>query len=276
MEDRLGIFLSARRFNVPFAVRMAMIRDAGFGSTCLWWEEGRPEVRRLRHLAPDIVRKQGLRLDNIHVPYRWCNDLWSPKEERRRAAVERHLRWVDDCRRHGIPVLVMHVTMGKRVPPPNALGIDSLRRIVDDAETSGVAVAIENTRSDRHIEALFQAIPSPSLGLCFDTSHDVLYGDPPLQLLKDWGYRLAATHFSDTDGKRDYHWLPGTGIVDFDSIAAHLPESYTGCFMLEVAPTRRDPSLIDYLANAHESAVTLGRLFRNREGQHAASVQRTI
>ena len=30
MEDRLGIFLSARRFDVPFAARMEMIRDAGF------------------------------------------------------------------------------------------------------------------------------------------------------------------------------------------------------------------------------------------------------
>ena len=275
MDDRLGIFLSPRRFDVPFADRMAMIRDAGFGSTCLWWEEERPEIRSLRHLAPDIVRKQGLRLDNIHVPYRWCDDLWSPKDGRRLSSVERHLRWVEDCRRHEIPVLVMHVTMGKRVPPPNALGIDSLRRIVDAAASSGVTVAIENTRSARHLEALFHAIPSSSLGLCFDTSHDVLYADPPLGLLKDWGYRLVATHLSDTDGKRDYHWLPGTGVVDFESIAAHLPDSYAGSFMLEVAPTRRDVSLADYLSKAHESALTVSRLFRNREGLHAASAQPT-
>lgn len=275
MPSRLGIFLSARGVDVPFPVRMAMIRDAGFGATCLWWEEERPEARRLRHLAPDIVRKNGLHLDNIHVPYRWCNDLWSPKEERRRAAVERHLGWVDDCRSHGIPLLVMHVTMGRRLPPPNALGIDSLRRIVEAAETSGVTVAVENTRSARHIEALFHAIPSWNLGLCFDTSHDFLYGDPPLQLLKHWGHRLAATHFSDTDGRRDYHWLPGAGSIDFEAIAAHLPESYTGGYMLEVAPTPREVTLGDFLSKAHASAITLGRLFRNRERLHAASVQPT-
>ncbi len=275
MEDRLGIFLSARRFDVPFAERMAMIRDAGFGATCLWWEEERVEVRRLRHLAPDIVRKHGLRLDNIHVPYRWCNDLWSLKDDRRRAAVERHLGWVDDCRRHDIPLLVMHVTMGRRMPPPNALGIDSLRRIVEAAETSGVAIAIENTRSDRHIEALFHAVPSANLGLCFDTSHDFLHGDPPLRLLEDWGHRLAATHLSDTDGKRDYHWIPGAGSIDFETIAAHLPESYTGCYMLEVAPTRREASLGDFLSQARESALSLDRLFRYREELDGASVQST-
>ena len=272
MEGRLGIFLSARRSGVPFADRMAIIRDAGFGWTCLWWEEERPEARPMRHLAPDLVRKHGLNLDNIHVPYRWCNDLWNPKDGRRRAAVARHIGWVDDCRRHDIPILVMHVTMGKRLPPPNALGLDSLRRIVDAAETAGVTVAIENTRSARHIEALFHAIPSSRLGLCFDTSHDLLYGLPPLQILKDWGHRLAATHFSDTNGKRDYHWLPGAGIVDFEAIAAHWPESYTGCYMLEVAPTPREESLADFLSKAHESAITLGRLFQNRERHHTASL----
>ena len=58
MDPRLGIYVSSR-VGVPFAGRMAMIRDAGFGATCLWWEEEREEARRLRHLAPDIVRKNG-------------------------------------------------------------------------------------------------------------------------------------------------------------------------------------------------------------------------
>ena len=61
-----------------------MIRDAGFDAVSLWWEEKHPRGRTLRHLAPDMVRKTGLYLDNMHVPYYCCNDLWSPEESTRR------------------------------------------------------------------------------------------------------------------------------------------------------------------------------------------------
>lgn len=252
-----------------------MIRDAGFSATCLWWEEDHPEGRRLRSLAPDIVRGKGLYIDNIHVPYRWCSDLWSPKDDRRASAVERHLRWVEDCARHDIPILVMHVTMGRRMPPPNALGIDSLRRIVEAAEAAGVTIAAENTRSTKHIEALFHAVPSAHLGLCFDASHDLLYGEPPLQFLKDWGHRLVATHLSDTDGKRDYHWLPGRGIVDFEGLAAHLPSAFTGPYMLEVAAGPREAPLEVFLSQAYESALSIARLFGAEEDHPSADLQAT-
>lgn len=273
METRLGIYVASRG-TVPFADRMAMIRDAGFVSTCLWWEEENSEARRLRHFAPYVVRRCGLHVDNIHVPYRRCEDLWSLDRTVRAAIVEQHLSWIDDCRRHEIPMLVMHVVLGTRTPP-NGQGIDSMQRIVAAAEDAGVTVAIENTRSPGHVEALLEAIPSPLLGLCFDTSHDLLYGDPPVQLLKDWGHRLAATHLSDTDGKRDYHWLPGEGIIDFETIAAHLPESYGGCYMLEVAPTPREAPLSEFLSDAYESALSMSRLFRKREGHPVAAVHPT-
>ena len=106
MDPRLGIYVPAR-VGVPFADRMTMIRDAGFGATCLWWEEEREESRRLRHLAPDIVRQIGLHIDNIHVPYRWCNALWSSDEDERSDAIARHLGWVEDCGHHEIQLLVM-------------------------------------------------------------------------------------------------------------------------------------------------------------------------
>lgn len=271
MDPRLGIYVTSR-VGVPFADRMAMIRDAGFGATCLWWEEEHEEARRLRHLAPDIVRKNGLHLDNIHVPYRWCNALWSSDNDERSAAVERHLAWVDDCRRHEILLLVMHVTMGKRLPAPNSHGVDSLRRIVEAGEACGVTLAIENTRSAKHVEALFHAIPSENLGLCFDTSHDFLYGDPPLQLLRDWGHRLVTTHFSDTDGRRDYHWLPGEGIIDFKSIGEHFPESYTGCLMLEVVPKSKDEPLEKFLMKARESACLLPQASGTRNALGAGRI----
>ena len=53
-----------------------MIRDAGFGATALWWGEDSDRARELRAIVPDLVRNAGLFIDNIHVPYQGCNELW--------------------------------------------------------------------------------------------------------------------------------------------------------------------------------------------------------
>lgn len=261
-SHQLGIYASFG-FHVPFADRIALIRDAGFGATSIWWEEDRPEARRLRHLVPDIVRRAGLYLDNIHVPYKGCNDLWSDIDGDRERAVLRHLSWIEDCRRHQIPQLVMHVTMGN-VRPPNAQGLESLRRIVAAGEDAGVRIAIENTRSSEHVHFLLENVPSPTLGLCYDASHAWLYDSDPAALLRNWGHRLSATHLSDTDGKRDVHWLPGRGVIEYPAIAAAFPkESFSGVNMLEVTSGRKCANMEKFLEDAHASLLRLTALFQD-------------
>jgi sugar phosphate isomerase/epimerase len=243
---------------VPILDRIAMIRDAGFESTALWWEEDDERRRRLRHLVPDLVRRSGLHIDNLHAPYAGCNTLWSANPIDREAMVHRHIGWVEDCGRHDVDTLVMHVTQGTGTPPPNTFGLDSLRRIVEAGEASGVTIAIENTRSAIHIEWLLERIPSPRLGLCYDSSHDWLYSETPGDLLLRWGSRIVATHFSDTDGRRDQHWLPQLGVIDFHTIRSAGPwPTFGGCFMLEVVPKDRKQSAADFLHDAYHAAQRL-------------------
>lgn len=242
---------------VPFVDRMRLIRAAGFEATALWWEEDRPEARRLRHRAPDIVRDAGLYLDNFHAPYRGCNRLWSDNESDRAEAVTEHAGWLADCARHGVPVLVMHVTLGNSLPPPTDAGIDSLRRIVDAAEDRGVTVAVENTRSVPHLDAVLEAIDSPCLGLCYDSSHDHLYSDCPGALLDRRGHRLTTTHWSDTDGRRDRHWLPGEGVLEFEALNERVPTAYSGVHLLEVVAQDKNESPEPFLARAFEALTKL-------------------
>ncbi len=240
-----------------------MIRDAGFEATSLWWEEENEPRRRLRHLVPDMVRRIGLHIDNIHVPYAGCNDLWSENDETRDSMVKRHLGWVEDCARHDVDLLVMHVTQGTGTPPPNPSGTDSLRRIVDAGERAGVTIVIENTRSPAHIDWLLERIPSASLGLCYDSSHDWLYSPEPGALLRRWGPRVVTTHLSDTDGRRDQHWLPAHGVVDFKLLSeATAWNGYTGCYLLEVVPKDRGQSAPEFLADAMRAARDIVAEFR--------------
>jgi len=235
---------------LPFADRMQLIREAGFTATSVWWEEDHPEGRRLRHHAPDMARAAGLELDSVHAPYRGCNRLWSENDDDRQAAVAEHVRWVQDCARHGVRALVMHVAQGGACPPPGDAGLDSLRRIVEVAEEGDVRIAIENTRRVEHIEYALGHIESPHLGLCYDTSHDVLYSPQPLAILERWRHRLVTAHLNDTNGRRDYHWLPGEGVVDFDAVSEYMPWPHEGIPILEVVCYDKDTDALAFLQDA--------------------------
>ncbi len=251
---------------VPFQDRMPMIRDAGFGTTCIWWSEDEG-LRELRHLAPGVARDAGLAVDNIHVPYDKANDLWSPDDAVRRAAVDRHLSWVRDCARHAVPTMVMHVTRGNGLAAPDPRGIDGIRRIVDAAAELDVTIAIENTRRSVHLDAVFREIDSPNLKFCYDCGHDWCYSDAPFTALRNWGNRLATTHFSDNDGKRDQHRLPGTGRVDFDGMGRAFDWSaFDGVLMLEVLQEDKSEPTENFLARAYEAATQMReRLISCRE-----------
>lgn len=248
-RSRLGIY-AGFGFSVPFEDRLRLIREAGFGATGIWWEEKNPRIRAVRDRAPDLIRRAGLFLDNIHVPYFACRELWSPDGDARAEAVRLHAGWVADCARHGIPRMVMHVSLGRSTPEPSEAGLDSFRRLTDRALDLGVTVAIENTHEERYIDYLLARIESDALQLCFDTSHDRLYSRRPGGLLARWRGRLAALHLSDTDGRRDQHWLPGEGVVDFEALRGHWDAPYAGVFMLECVPRDRGECPAAFLARA--------------------------
>lgn len=244
-----------------------MMRDAGFEATALWWEEDDARLRGLRDKAVEMVRTAGLLLDNIHVPYRRCACLWGRDNAERLEVVERHLRWVEDCARHEVPGLVMHVSGSVRTELDLDQGLDSLRRVVERAEDRGVTVALENTRSTAPLDWLFMNIDSPALTLCYDSSHDQLYGEAMGALLNRWGDRLAVVHLSDTDGRLDRHWLPGEGVIDFGALfATPALAAFRGACLLEVVPRERDATALEFLVGARERLETvLGRSTAARE-----------
>jgi sugar phosphate isomerase/epimerase len=237
--------------SIPFPERVRLIRAAGFDTTSLWWEEYHPIGRAWRDRAVECARAAGLDIDHLHVPYRGCNRLWSANDDERAAAVAEHIGWVKDCARHGVPILVMHPTLGANPPEISLPGLESFHHIVDAAEESGVVVALENMRANGHIEAVLRAIPSEHLGICFDVAHDRLWSARPFDLLDKWGHRVVTTHLCDCDGKMDRHWLPGEGIVDVQGALDRLDAAgYRGAYVLEVTADRRKCSAVDFLADA--------------------------
>ena len=250
---------------LPLQERLRLIREAGFQATSIWWESRDPVRNRLKHYAPEIVREAGLYLDNIHVPYRGVNALWQADQALRDAALKQHTDWLEDCARHEIPVMVMHAIQGNgpdarntkrlpELPTPvcREIGLESFGNLVMHAERLGVRIAVENIRHPAYLDTLFEAIASPSLGFCYDVSHDWLHSPEPFTLLQRWGHRLLTTHMNDTDGRRDRHWLPGLGNIPFEKVQDTPLTQFSGTRLLEVTPKDRHTDAADFLKAAWE------------------------
>lgn len=259
-----GIF-SWFGFRHPIDERMRMIKTAGFSATSVWL--GRPE--RLVHEGrgdeiPEIVRSHGLELEYIHASYANCNKLWSESAADRAVIREDYLRDIAYCARHRIPVLVVHISKGLSPPGVKPTGLEVVGDLVKAAEDSGVCLAVENTRQPGHLDFILENIESPHLGFCYDSSHDFLVGAPVGELLRKWGRRLRITHLSDNDERSDRHWLPGTGIGDWERIARAFPfGDFSGYLTLEVLPTGGErKSGEEFLREAHSRLQWLEDLLR--------------
>ncbi len=257
ISPKLGL-VSWCGLTAPFADRMAMIRDAGFTATALWWEDRHEYARRMKHLAPQIVRDAGLIIDHIHVPYRHVNRLWSPDAEERNNGLRMYEEWIEDCAQHNVDTMVMHATLGRDAPTHIEIGIESFHHLTDFASERGVRIALENMRDAPRIEEMLAAIPSPALGLCYDLAHDTLFSESPGRILDTCGTRFITTHLNDHDGKRDRHWIPGDGVAQYDSAMTSIKSvPRAPRIMIEAKHNPKNESESQFLERAHAAAHRL-------------------
>jgi sugar phosphate isomerase/epimerase len=104
-------------------------------------------------------------------------------------------------------------TRGRSVADCMPAFTELFTEVTEIAEGRGVRIAIENcpmldhrTREGENIayspeiwEAMFEAVPSPALGLEIDPSHLVYLGIDYVQAVRDFGERIFHVHAKDTD-----------------------------------------------------------------------------
>jgi sugar phosphate isomerase/epimerase len=240
LKHQLGIF-SWFGFVLPLPERLELIKEAGFQATTLWWEDEYGTVSIKKESMPNMVKESGLFLENIHIPYDECDDLWSEHKAARDAVVYKYTGWLNDCAQFGIPIMVMHITDSKRLPPPNQygqFGLNSLEHLLRVGEDLGVTLALENTGREDYVYFVLSELTSNYLGFCYDSSHNCIYGNNNLELLKKVAHHIVTTHLSDNDGFKDRHWIPGEGIIDWPKLTNILAQAqYHKYLTLEVYPT---------------------------------------
>lgn len=257
-------------FDLSIQERTRLIKDAGFnGILLLWADYFDKDYKKI----PELARKAGLYVENVHAPYMNANALWEDTINGQDACKE-IISCIEDCTTHGITTLVMHPENKKgtetvELPSDFKIGIERIKRIVDTAERLNVNIAIENMSRHEYLDCIFQNIHSERLGLCFDSGHCNIF-TPEHDLLMQYGDRLMALHLHDNDGADDWHSLPFSGNVCWDDIAIKLKTfSYSGAIALEVGNKKFEhiSKPDEFLRLAIDSAVRMRGLC-NSECQH--------
>ncbi len=88
---------------------------------------------------------------------------------------------------------------------------------------------------------------------CLDTGHAMLSGNgDPAAMARTLGKRLKLLHVHDNDAKRDKHWLPFEGVIDWQAFAMALTDiGYDGSLSLEIKTDGKE---------AHSAAAAALRL----------------
>jgi sugar phosphate isomerase/epimerase len=197
-----------------------------------------------------------------------------PAEQRK--AVDGLKELLGEIGRNGGKTLFTTISPADRTMPRAdsfAIWKEVYPEIVAQAEKSGVSIAVEPYPggapfygnlgcSPETWRAMFAAVPSPNLGICFDPSHMVRIGIDPFRALREFGDRVRHVHAKDCElledglyefgnlgqsfGRRYKHgegwWryaIPGCGEVDWGRFIARLEEvGYDGILSIELEDHR--------------------------------------
>jgi FMN phosphatase YigB (HAD superfamily)/sugar phosphate isomerase/epimerase len=125
------------------------------------------------------------------------------------------------------------VNKRRELAPPRFQAVKrSLAELLDHANGQGVTLGLENRfhfleiPSPDELDELLALASPERLGVIYDVGHAQALSRlgfyPHAEWLKRFGKRIIGTHLHDVIGIQD-HLVPGQGDVDFDLIAAYLP-----------------------------------------------------
>lgn len=207
---------------MPFEERIKIIADAGFDEAMISWEDEFEPWPLKKEEFPEIVRKNGLGITNIHAPFIGYSDIWTASRTEIKPKLTEFIGFIKDCQDFEIPAMVMHTNDLDEFTPDLDKGLAFFSELADAAEKYGVDLAVENVSRQHLLDFLLEQINAPRFGMCYDSSHDFLEEQNRGRILKKHKHRIKALHLSDNDFKEDRHWIPGEGSIPLDEVLAEI------------------------------------------------------
>lgn len=238
----------------PLTEVLRDIAEAGYSKVEIWADKTHLDPRISPDLSAlkDLLNSLHLKVHSLHAPFSGV-DIASLDEGQRKNSLELIKKTVESCSEIEGRIVIVHP--GSHKVPGNDQSYlrainkaeESLCTLAILAEKLGIKLAVENVPNigERRIGSnmseltkLVSKINNPHLGLCLDTGH-VFVGRDNADLSRnvfECGRNLIALHIQDTDGKKDRHWLPGQGIINWAQFLKDLIFiDYRGTLTLEIS-----------------------------------------
>jgi sugar phosphate isomerase/epimerase len=212
-----------------------------------------------------LAEEHGIAIDSLHAPYGPKHDISYSDSESRMASVCRIALAMAAAVELDAKTVILHLQSW-----PVEAGIQdvdsllrSLEALVESAENMKMRLAAENLPgkvADVFLRRALAEFKSDYFGFCYDSSHDQLGPGKPYEVLEEFANRLFAVHLSDNDGLEDRHWIPFTGIVDWERVCYILHEArYSQPLLLEVENNDHIPTE-EFLSKSAAAAIRLQTL----------------
>jgi len=234
-----------------------VLRDivkAGYSNVEIWADKTHLDPT----ISPDIsavkvlLNSLHLKVHSLHAPFSEVN-IASLDEQERKNSLDLIKKSMESCSEIEGEIVIIHPCSteisGDDQSYLKAINKtkDSLCTLATLAEELEIKLAVENLPNIggwsfgtdvSQLSKLVSNINNPYLGLCLDTGHSFV-GKEDVDLSKnvlECGMNLIALHIQDTDGKKDRHWLPGQGIIDWAQFMKDLASiDYKGVLTLEIS-----------------------------------------
>lgn len=265
MPVKLGLRIPDEMRRLPLAEVVSFAAEAGV------------QALDLPRFSPDAVRfcrDHGIAIGSVDAAD--TGRLLSPDDAIREQAVKELLRQIEAMAANAVNVLFLCLVPDddlQTIARSLELFKDSFPIIAANCEATGVRIALEGWPGSPPYfhtlgytpevwRAMFDAVPSTALGLCFDPSHLVRLGIDYMRVLDEFKARIVHCHGKDTallseaqylyghlapaldvapefsDGSWRY-CIPGTGAVNWASVAFALEQAgYDGCVSIELEDAR--------------------------------------
>jgi sugar phosphate isomerase/epimerase len=189
----------------------------------------------------DEIRKRGMDVWTLHLPYGPMFDISVTDSDRSREVIERHIRLMQMAHGWDIRTVVLHPSWepiaDDERPSRLAACKQALAVLAHEADLLGIVIAVEclpRTCLGNTSGEMLELISADSrLRICCDVNH--LLQEAPEQFIRKLGQRVVTVHMSDCDGVDERHWMPGCGIIRWnETIRALAEHGYSGPFLFEI------------------------------------------
>ena len=174
----------------------------------------------------NLCKSKGIEIVFAHIGYRGTHavtNIWKEGQLGDQVA-EAICKDLEEVKKHGINIAVMHVSKSTENPVLSLLGIERMKIITKKAEELKIDLALENTSWKGVLEYIFDNIKSDRLKICYDSGHDHTHFKDSFDFERFKGL-IVATHIHDNHANGDEHLLPFDGTADFNNAIKNLKET---------------------------------------------------